>query len=131
MGLKGVGETGTIAATQAVVNAVVDALAPLGIRHVEMPMTPERVWRAIQDATRDQQAQEGNEPASPGALAESGSRSYPDGGETRVPIQQEGSAPSEREPFEGQGLIEELRAEGKATGTSAIEQHEQDSGDND
>jgi carbon-monoxide dehydrogenase large subunit len=47
MGIKGVGETGTIAATQAVVNAVVDALSPLGVRHVEMPMTPERVWRAI------------------------------------------------------------------------------------
>ena len=53
MGLKGVGETGTIAATQAVVNAVVDALAPLGIRQMEMPMTPERVWRAIQDAQRN------------------------------------------------------------------------------
>ena len=53
MGLKGVGETGTIASTQAVVNAVVDALAPLGIRQIEMPMTPERVWRAIQDAQRD------------------------------------------------------------------------------
>ena len=40
----------TIAATQAVVNAVVDALSPLGVRHVEMPMTPERVWRTIQAA---------------------------------------------------------------------------------
>ncbi|HEY7093761.1 MAG TPA: xanthine dehydrogenase family protein molybdopterin-binding subunit [Ktedonobacterales bacterium] len=50
MGVKGVGETGTIAATQAVVNAVVDALSPLGVRHVEMPMTPERVWRTIQAA---------------------------------------------------------------------------------
>ncbi len=52
MGLKGVGEAGTIAATQAVVNAVVDALAPLGVRHVAMPMTPERVWRTIQEAKR-------------------------------------------------------------------------------
>ena len=50
MGIKGVGETGTIAATQAVVNAVVDALSPLGIRHMEMPMTPERVWRAMRNA---------------------------------------------------------------------------------
>jgi carbon-monoxide dehydrogenase large subunit len=49
-GVKGVGETGTIAASQAVVNAVVDALAPLGIRHLDMPLTPERVWRAIRDA---------------------------------------------------------------------------------
>jgi len=48
IGLKGVGETGTIASTPAVVNAVLDALAPLGIRHLDMPLTPERVWRAIQ-----------------------------------------------------------------------------------
>jgi carbon-monoxide dehydrogenase large subunit len=50
LGVKGAGETGTIAATPAVVNAVMDALAPLGIRHVDMPLTPERVWRAIQQA---------------------------------------------------------------------------------
>ncbi|HEX2293501.1 MAG TPA: molybdopterin cofactor-binding domain-containing protein, partial [Gaiellaceae bacterium] len=50
MGVKGAGETGTIASTPAVVNAVVDALAPLGIRHLDMPLTPERVWRAMQQA---------------------------------------------------------------------------------
>src|SRR5437763_2876878 len=50
LGVKGAGETGTIASTPAVVNAVVDALAPLGIRHVDMPLTPERVWRAMQEA---------------------------------------------------------------------------------
>jgi carbon-monoxide dehydrogenase large subunit len=49
-GVKGVGETGTIASSQAVVNAVVDALAPLGVRHLDMPLTPERVWRAMQEA---------------------------------------------------------------------------------
>ncbi|HKS69758.1 MAG TPA: molybdopterin cofactor-binding domain-containing protein, partial [Ktedonobacterales bacterium] len=49
-GIKGVGETGTIASSQAVVNSVVDALSPLGIRHIDMPLTPERVWRAIQSA---------------------------------------------------------------------------------
>jgi carbon-monoxide dehydrogenase large subunit len=48
LGVKGAGETGTIASTPAVVNAVMDALAPLGIRHVDMPLTPERVWRAMQ-----------------------------------------------------------------------------------
>jgi carbon-monoxide dehydrogenase large subunit len=47
LGVKGAGETGTIASTPAVVNAVMDALAPLGIRHIDMPLTPERVWRAI------------------------------------------------------------------------------------
>jgi carbon-monoxide dehydrogenase large subunit len=50
LGVKGVGEAGTIASTPAVVNAVMDALAPLGIRHLDMPLTPERVWRAMQAA---------------------------------------------------------------------------------
>jgi carbon-monoxide dehydrogenase large subunit len=50
IGVKGVGETGTIASTPAVVNAVVDALSPLGIRHLDMPLTPEKVWRAMQNA---------------------------------------------------------------------------------
>jgi carbon-monoxide dehydrogenase large subunit len=47
LGAKGIGESGTIGATPAVQNAVVDALAGLGVRHVDMPATPERVWRAI------------------------------------------------------------------------------------
>jgi carbon-monoxide dehydrogenase large subunit len=47
LGVKGVGETGTIASTPAVVNAVVDALAPFGIRHLDMPLKPEKVWRAM------------------------------------------------------------------------------------
>ena len=50
MGVKGVGEAGTIGSTPALVNAVVDALAPLGVRHIDMPLTPERVWEAIQEA---------------------------------------------------------------------------------
>jgi carbon-monoxide dehydrogenase large subunit len=51
LGIKGAGETGTIAATPAVVNAVVDALSPLGVDHIEaMPLTPERVWKTIQAA---------------------------------------------------------------------------------
>jgi len=50
LGVKGVGEAGTIASTPAVVNAIVDALRPLGIRDVTMPCTPERVWRAISEA---------------------------------------------------------------------------------
>lgn len=49
-GVKGVGETGTIASSQAVVNAVCDALAPLGVKHIDMPLTPEKVWRVIQAA---------------------------------------------------------------------------------
>ena len=50
LGTKGVGEAGCIASTPAVVNAVVDAVRPLGIRDIQMPCTPERVWRAIHDA---------------------------------------------------------------------------------
>ncbi len=50
LGVKGVGEAGTIAAPPAVVNAVCDALAPLGVRNVDMPMTDESVWRAIGNA---------------------------------------------------------------------------------
>ncbi len=52
LGVKGIGEAGTIGATPAVVNAVVDALSPLGVKHLDMPLTPERVWRAIQQARR-------------------------------------------------------------------------------
>ncbi|HLT69780.1 MAG TPA: molybdopterin cofactor-binding domain-containing protein, partial [Acidimicrobiales bacterium] len=51
LGAKGIGESGTIGATPAVHNAVCDALAHLGVRHVDMPCTPERVWRAVRDAT--------------------------------------------------------------------------------
>jgi len=47
LGVKGVGETGTIAATAAVANAVIDALAPLGITHLDMPYTPQRLWRTL------------------------------------------------------------------------------------
>ncbi len=47
LGVKGVGETGTIASTPAIVNAVVDALRSFGVTHLEMPLTPERVWAAI------------------------------------------------------------------------------------
>jgi aerobic carbon-monoxide dehydrogenase large subunit len=50
LGAKGIGESGTIGATPAVQNAVVDALLPLGVRHVEMPANGENVWRAIQSA---------------------------------------------------------------------------------
>ncbi len=50
LGVKGIGEAGTIAATPAVVNAVVNALTPFGITDIEMPMTPQRVWKAIRAA---------------------------------------------------------------------------------
>jgi carbon-monoxide dehydrogenase large subunit len=50
LGVKGAGQAGCIAAPQTIVNAILDALAPLGIEHIDMPATPERVWRAIRSA---------------------------------------------------------------------------------
>ena len=50
LGVKGIGEAGTIASTVTVYNAVMDALRPLGVTTLDMPLTPERVWRAIQEA---------------------------------------------------------------------------------
>jgi carbon-monoxide dehydrogenase large subunit len=49
LGAKGIGESGTIGATPAVQSAVIDALAHLGVRHLDLPLTPERVWRAVAD----------------------------------------------------------------------------------
>ncbi len=49
LGAKGVGEAGTIGSTPCVVNAAVDALAPFGVTHIEMPLRPERLWRLIQE----------------------------------------------------------------------------------
>ena len=52
MGVKGIGEAGTIGAAQTLVNGVVDALAGMGVKHVDMPMRPKRVWQAMQDARK-------------------------------------------------------------------------------
>ena len=52
LGVKGSGQAGCIAAPQTIINAIVDALAPLGIEHLDMPATPERVWRAIRRVRR-------------------------------------------------------------------------------
>jgi carbon-monoxide dehydrogenase large subunit len=59
LGVKGVGEAGTIASTPAVVNAVVDALRPFGVNDVPMPTTPERVWRAIHGGDASDRAEAG------------------------------------------------------------------------
>ena len=52
LGVKGIGEAGTIAASAAVINAICDALAPLGIKHVDMPASPDRLWKQIQEARK-------------------------------------------------------------------------------
>jgi carbon-monoxide dehydrogenase large subunit len=54
LGVKGIGEAGTIGATPAVQNSVIDAVSHLGVRHIDMPTTPARVWAAISEA-RDSQ----------------------------------------------------------------------------
>ena len=53
LGVKGVGEAGTIGCTPAVTGAVLDALAPLGVKWIDMPLTPMRVWDAIEEAKGD------------------------------------------------------------------------------
>jgi carbon-monoxide dehydrogenase large subunit len=52
IGAKGVGEVGAIGVPPATINAILDALAPLGVKDISMPATPEKVWRAIRDAKR-------------------------------------------------------------------------------
>jgi len=52
LGIKGAGETGTIAATPTVANAVIDALSPFGIAHIDMPLTPDKVWKAVKAARK-------------------------------------------------------------------------------
>jgi carbon-monoxide dehydrogenase large subunit len=47
LGVKGAGETGTIASTPAIANAVIDALQPFGVTHIDMPLTPEKIWKAV------------------------------------------------------------------------------------
>src|SRR5437899_3748557 len=52
LGIKGAGETGTIAATPTVANAVIDALAPFGVAHIDMPLTPDKIWKAVKAARK-------------------------------------------------------------------------------
>jgi len=52
LGVKGIGESGTIGAPPTVINALLDALAPLGVEHIDMPATPRRVWESIAQASR-------------------------------------------------------------------------------
>jgi aerobic carbon-monoxide dehydrogenase large subunit len=54
LGVKGVGEAGTIGCSPAVVNSVVDALSPLGVRHIDMPLTPQKIWTLIQSASQQE-----------------------------------------------------------------------------
>jgi len=51
LGAKGIGEAGTIGSAQTIVNAVIDALEPLGVKHIDMPLRPKRVWAAMQEAS--------------------------------------------------------------------------------
>jgi carbon-monoxide dehydrogenase large subunit len=66
LGVKGVGEAGTIGAPPAVINSIIDALSPFGVKHIDMPALPMRVWNAIQDA-QDQNAASGEYDAALGS----------------------------------------------------------------
>ncbi len=76
LGVKGVGEAGTIASTPAVINAIVDALRPYGINDIRMPATPERVWRAIKDGSS------GGDRAAAGTVAYGGAQTAVTSGDT-------------------------------------------------
>ncbi len=65
LGVKGIGEAGTIGSTPAVQNAIIDAVAHLGVRHIEMPATPMRIWRAIQAARSQPTQSQPSEPEKP------------------------------------------------------------------
>ena len=52
LGVKGAGETGTIASTPTIANAVLDALAPFGVTHIDMPLTPQKIWAATKAARK-------------------------------------------------------------------------------
>jgi len=78
LGVKGIGEAGTIASPPAVVNATIDALAPFGIDHIEMPVSPERVWAAIKNAKGASVEARGT--ATMGAGSGTGSAETPGGG---------------------------------------------------
>jgi carbon-monoxide dehydrogenase large subunit len=68
LGVRSGGEGGTTPALAAVINAIVDALSELGVRHIEMPATPERVWRAIQAAQGGSDASPASwDPRAPGS----------------------------------------------------------------
>jgi carbon-monoxide dehydrogenase large subunit len=80
LGAKGVGEAGTIASTPAVVNSVLDAIRHLGVREIDMPTTPYRVWSAIQKGSGTAGRADEADVASPGAGLGSTARTMPEGG---------------------------------------------------
>ncbi|MDQ2750765.1 MAG: xanthine dehydrogenase family protein molybdopterin-binding subunit [Actinomycetota bacterium] len=81
LGVKGVGEAGTIASTPAVVNAIVDALRPFGVNDIQMPATPERVWRAVHSGAEKSDRAEGGTTAYGGASTTTSDGSGPEGGQ--------------------------------------------------
>jgi carbon-monoxide dehydrogenase large subunit len=89
LGVKGIGEAGTIASTPAVVNSIVDALRPMGVRDVTMPCTPQRVWRAIQAARGNASGDRDDADRGPGPVADTRS------GVTHVPPDSSGAAASD------------------------------------
>ena len=83
LGAKGIGESGTIGSTPAVHNAVIDALAHLGVRHLDMPVTPEKIWRAL----TDRRLTHGSAGRRPGDRRASGRWSSVDGAEAAAVVE--------------------------------------------
>jgi carbon-monoxide dehydrogenase large subunit len=77
LGVKGVGEAGTIGSTPAVINSIIDALEPFGVKHIDMPASPMRVWKAIQNA----QGQQSGERQADASLEASGADVRQEGGD--------------------------------------------------
>ncbi len=73
LGMKGIGESGTVGATPAVQNAVLDALAPYGVTHLDMPLTPLKIWEAL--ASPAGKVSTGQPPTVPAQTLQSGSAS--------------------------------------------------------
>ncbi len=90
LGAKGIGESGTVGSTPAVHNAVCDALLHLGVRHVDMPTTSERVWRAISSATGTKQSGSVDAPAWVAAL-----RAVPDVAPATLPAPADSASPAD------------------------------------
>jgi carbon-monoxide dehydrogenase large subunit len=77
LGVKGVGEAGTIAATPVIVNAVMDALSGLGVRHIDMPLRPEKIWKAVQGGSGGRRPPGPPRPGAPSGTQPPGPRPPP------------------------------------------------------
>lgn len=105
LGVKGIGEAGTIASSAAVINAICDALRPLGIKHIDMPASPDRLWQQMQER-HDQVSSSGDGTSEPAAPATSGRLAPSEDGSAATEPQRGGTSetPMPGSESEGGGL---------------------------